>query len=143
MAHRNYFEALDKSLRDILRCTNENSERMPFGGMIVVLGGDFRQILLIVIKGRREHILNTSIKHSYLWKHFTVYKLKQNMCLSCISDDIEEKKWLQDFAEWILDIGGGKTTSDDGDDQIQILDDILLEKGDDPRETIINSTYPD
>jgi hypothetical protein len=92
MAHRNYFEALDKSLCDILRCTNENSERMPFGGMIVVLGGDFRQILLIVIRGRREHILNTSIKHSYLWKHFTVYKLKQNMCLSCISDDIEEKK---------------------------------------------------
>jgi hypothetical protein len=92
MAHRNYFEALDKSLRDILRCTNENSERMPFGRMIVVLGGDFRQILLIVIKGRREHILNTSIKHSYLWKHFTVYKLKQNMRLSCIYDDIEEKK---------------------------------------------------
>lgn len=45
MAHRNCFEALDKSLRDVLRFTNENSLEKPFGGMTVVLGGDFRQIL--------------------------------------------------------------------------------------------------
>jgi hypothetical protein len=115
---------------------------MPFGGMTVVLGGDFRQILPVVAKGRREHIVNASIRHSYLWKHFTIYKLKQNMHLSCISNDIEEKKRLQDFAEWILNIGDGKITSYDGDELIQIPDDIL-EKGDDPKEMIINSTYPD
>jgi hypothetical protein len=28
-----------------------------------------------------------------------VYTLKQNMCLSCMFDDTEEKKQLQDFAE--------------------------------------------
>jgi hypothetical protein len=115
---------------------------MPFGGMTLVLGGDFRQILPVVAKGRREHIVNASIRHSYLWKHFTIYKLKQNMHLSCISNDIEEKKRLQDFAEWILNIGDGKITSYDGDELIQIPDDIL-EKGDDPKEMIINSTYPD
>jgi hypothetical protein len=70
MAHRNCFEALDKSLRDILRSTNEESDHKPFGGMTLVLGGDFRQILLVVPKGRREHIVNASIKRSYLWKHF-------------------------------------------------------------------------
>jgi hypothetical protein len=70
MVHRNCFEALDKSLRDILWSTNEESENMPFGGMIVVLGGDFQQIIPVVPKGRREHIVNASIKHSYLWKHF-------------------------------------------------------------------------
>jgi hypothetical protein len=53
MAHRNCFEALDKSLQDILRCTNENSDKMPFGGMMVLLDGDFRQILPVVEKGRR------------------------------------------------------------------------------------------
>jgi hypothetical protein len=41
MAHRNCFKALDKSLRDILWCTNKNSDSRPFGGMTVVLGGDF------------------------------------------------------------------------------------------------------
>jgi hypothetical protein len=128
MANRNCFEALDKSLRDILRCTNENSDKMPFGGMTIVLSGDFRLILPVVPKGRREHIVNTSIKLSYLWGHFTVYKLKQNMCLSCISVDIEEKRQLQDFAKWIFDIGDGKTTSDEGEELVQIPDDILLEK---------------
>jgi hypothetical protein len=76
MAHRNCIEALDKSLRDILRCTNENSDKIPFGGMTVVLGGDFRQILHVVTKGRRAHIVNASIKRSYLWSHFIVYRLK-------------------------------------------------------------------
>jgi hypothetical protein len=88
MTNRNCFKALDKSLRDILRCTNENNDKMPFGGRTIVLGGDFRQILLVVPKGRREHIVNASIKRSYLWRHFTIYKLKQNMHLSCNSDDI-------------------------------------------------------
>jgi hypothetical protein len=66
MAHRNCFEALDKSLCDILWCINENSDRIPFGGMTILLGGDFRQILLVVPKGRREHIVSASIKCSYL-----------------------------------------------------------------------------
>jgi hypothetical protein len=116
---------------------------MPFGGMTIVLGGDFRHILPVVLKGRREHIVNASIKRSYLWSHFTVYKLRQNMCLSCVSDDIEEKKQLKDFAKWILRIGDGKMASDDGEEWINIPDDILLEKGNDPREIIVNSTYPD
>jgi hypothetical protein len=60
--------------------------------MTVVLGGDFRQILPVVTKGRREHIVNASIKRSYLWRHFIVYRLKQNMRLSCISDNMEERK---------------------------------------------------
>jgi hypothetical protein len=76
MAHRNCFEALDKSLRDILRCKNKNSDRIPFGGMTIVLGGDFRQILPMATKEKREHIVNASNKRSYLWSHFTVYKLK-------------------------------------------------------------------
>jgi hypothetical protein len=142
MAHRNFFEALDKTLWDILRCINENSDKMSFGGMTIVLDGDFRQILPIVAKGKRENIVNASIKRSYLWRHFTVYTLKHNMCLSCMSDDAEEKKKLQDFAEWILDIRDGKTASDDGDELIQVPSDILLEKGSDPKETIVNSTYP-
>jgi hypothetical protein len=96
--------------------------------MTIVLGRDFRQILPMVPKGRREYIVNASIKHSYLWSHFMVYKLKQNMHLSCISDDIKEKKQLKDFTEWILGIGDGKMALNDGEEWIDIPDDILLEK---------------
>ena len=51
MAHRNCFEAVDWSLRDILCFSNSNSGETPFGGKTIVLGGDFRQILLVVSKG--------------------------------------------------------------------------------------------
>jgi ATP-dependent DNA helicase PIF1 len=50
---------------------------------------------------------------------------------------------VQDFAKWILDIEDGKTSSDEGEELVQIPDDILLEKGEDPKETIVNNTYPD
>ncbi|XP_075665209.1 uncharacterized protein LOC142634842 [Castanea sativa] len=51
MAHRNCFEAVDRSLRDILCFSNSNSAETPFGGKTIVLGGDFRQILPMISKG--------------------------------------------------------------------------------------------
>jgi hypothetical protein len=53
MAYRSCFEALNKSLREILRCRDENNDKKAFGGMTVVFGRDFRQILLVVTKGKR------------------------------------------------------------------------------------------
>jgi hypothetical protein len=43
----------------------------------------------------------------------------------------------------VLSIGDGKTASDDGEELIQIPNDILLQGGDYPKQTIINITYPD
>jgi hypothetical protein len=44
---------------------------------------------------------------------------------------------MKDFAKWILNIGDGKTTSDDGDEVIQISDDLLLHKGNNTKEAIV------
>ena len=68
------------------------AKKKPFGGMTVVLGGDFRQILPVVPKGRREHIVNASIKRSYLWNHFEVYNLAKIMELRCISNDKNNRR---------------------------------------------------
>ena len=38
MTHRHCFEAVDRTLQDIRDCA------LPFGGLCVVLGGDFRQV---------------------------------------------------------------------------------------------------
>ena len=54
MAHKNCLEALDRSLRDILRIQNPNCDNKPFGGKVVVLGGDFRQILPVVKKRQKK-----------------------------------------------------------------------------------------
>ncbi|XP_074323024.1 uncharacterized protein LOC141659973 [Apium graveolens] len=45
MQHRFAFECLDRSLRDIMKVVDPSRFNMPFGGITVVLGGDFRQIL--------------------------------------------------------------------------------------------------
>ena len=49
MAHKFCFEALDKSLRDIMGLGNESST--IFGGKVIVFGGDFRQMLPFIPRG--------------------------------------------------------------------------------------------
>ncbi|XP_040248155.1 uncharacterized protein [Aegilops tauschii subsp. strangulata] len=133
MANKICFEALDRTLRDILRHKNVNSSKRPFGGMTVVLGGDFRQILPVIPKGRRHNIVTASIKRSYLWKHFHILKLTKNMRLNCTTHDESEKQRVAEFAEWILNIGDGTNTSSEGEELIKIPSDILLKKGNDPK----------
>jgi hypothetical protein len=38
MTHKITFEALDRTLRDILSIPSSASKRLPFGGKVVVLG---------------------------------------------------------------------------------------------------------
>lgn len=66
MIHKFFFEALDRTMRDLLRSTNPNSYDMTFGGKIVVFGGDFIQILRIIPKGTGQDIVGASINSSYL-----------------------------------------------------------------------------
>lgn len=49
MAHKYYFEALDKTLKGVM-CSYNNSDEV-FGRKVVVFCGDFRQILLVVSRG--------------------------------------------------------------------------------------------
>ena len=60
MQHRHCMEAVDHTLQDVLDCNR------PFGGIVVLWGGDFRQILPVVEKGNREDIVYACIQHSYL-----------------------------------------------------------------------------
>lgn len=81
MTHRRCFEALDRTLRDILSETCPANSIIPFGGKPVVLGGDFRQILPVVPKGSRLAVINASITNSDLWKHVTLLSMNINMRL--------------------------------------------------------------
>ncbi|PIA53073.1 hypothetical protein AQUCO_01000741v1 [Aquilegia coerulea] len=81
MQHRYCVEAVDRSLQDILG----NNKR--FGGITVVLGGDFKQTLPVIPKGMRPQIVCTSLIRSHLWQHIERLTLVKNMSLNC--DDIE------------------------------------------------------
>ena len=54
MIHKHCVEGVDRSFRDILRVCSVSSMGKPFGGKIVVFGGDFRKILPVVPKGSRK-----------------------------------------------------------------------------------------
>lgn len=94
MSHRYNFKALDRTLRDILSENDDERKNLPFGRMIVVLGGDFRQILLVIPKGRRSDIIQATINSSDLWPFFNVRTLTENMRLSKDSLDEIGKKEL-------------------------------------------------
>ncbi|XP_019239881.1 PREDICTED: ATP-dependent DNA helicase PIF1-like [Nicotiana attenuata] len=61
MMHRYCFEALDRTLRDILRFKDASNLDRPFGGKTVVLGGDFRQILPVIPKAIGDGIIGNSV----------------------------------------------------------------------------------
>ena len=70
MINKKNLEAVDTILRKIRSCD------MPFGVIVFVGAGDFRQIPPIVRNSTRDDIVSSSIKFSPIWKHFKVYSLK-------------------------------------------------------------------
>jgi hypothetical protein len=70
--HSYCFEALDRTLRDILSDTIPDAQNRQFGGKFVVLGGDFRQTLPIIQNYAKQQILKACIINSYLWRNCKV-----------------------------------------------------------------------
>ncbi|XP_022013728.1 uncharacterized protein LOC110913191 [Helianthus annuus] len=142
MTHRHCFEALDRKLRDILRFKDASNEDRLFGGMVVVFGGDFRQILPVIPKGSRHDIVNASLNSSHLWSHCQVLKLHVNMRFQVGSGC--DKNEIKEFADWILKIGDGKIGElNDGDGIIDIPEELLITDTVDPIGSLISFTYPD
>jgi len=54
MMHKHCFKAVERSLRDVCKQRNNGRMNIPFGGKVVVLGGDFRQILPVIPKGTNK-----------------------------------------------------------------------------------------
>jgi len=100
------FEAFDRTMCDIMRVVDEDILNKPFGGKVVILGGDFRQILPVIRKGSRRDIMKSSVNSSNIWHSCKVLNLTRNMRLigDGTSDSANE---LRDFAKWILKIGNG------------------------------------
>lgn len=75
MTHRFVFESVDRTFRDILTKVNPNAHSMLFGGLTVLLGGDFRQVLPVIPKKGREDIVGASLCKSHIWQRCKVYQL--------------------------------------------------------------------
>lgn len=110
MMHRHGFEALDRKLQSL----RGNTEVM--GDAVVVLSGDFRQLLPIVVGGRgqKEKALAACIKASYLWQHVEPLRLSTNMRVHLHQLLLQGGRAgaaaadSGDFANLLLQVGNGK-----------------------------------
>ncbi|KAG2780359.1 hypothetical protein PC116_g19114 [Phytophthora cactorum] len=64
MTHRFQYDAVDRTLRDLLK------NDMPFGGVTMLLSGDFRQTLPVIPRAGPAEVIAALLKRSSLWRHF-------------------------------------------------------------------------
>ena len=87
---------IDLLLREIMNDTR------PFGGKVLILGGDFRQISNVVPRGSVTDIIELCVKNSPLWRHVKQRSLTTNM----------RSAGQHEFNDWVLRLGNGNLTND-------------------------------
>ncbi|KAG8364624.1 hypothetical protein BUALT_Bualt18G0016800 [Buddleja alternifolia] len=105
---------------------------LPFGGKVMILGGDFRQVSPVVINGTKAQIINASIVESYLWSNVKVLHLSENMRAQ---DD-------QRFSDFLLRIGNGEEPTIEND-MIRIPDSMSMPwEGEHSIDELIRTIFP-
>ncbi|CAN1729154.1 ATP-dependent DNA helicase pif1, partial [Linum perenne] len=121
---------------------------LPFGGKVVLLGGDFRQTLPVVPNGSREDNINATLPRSYLWNFCTLLHLQINMRI--LNNPVNTTPIFNGmtFPEWVLAIGNGTLhtkptkTSAMSNDLITIPSQFLIESTSNPLDELISRVYP-
>jgi hypothetical protein len=126
MQHRHIHECVNRTFQDV------RGNDKPFGGIVVVFGGDFKQILPVIVKGSRAQVVGANLQRSHLWHSITVLRLTQNMRLNT-ANNIERQ-----FAEWQLRVGHGDFT--DPSDNITLPDHFHCPEN--TVESLIDTIYP-
>ncbi|XP_076937210.1 uncharacterized protein LOC143604695 [Bidens hawaiensis] len=83
MVHKHGFEVLDRSLKDILTSASGASSNLPFGGKVIVFGGDFRQILPVVPRGSEGNVGGTNDGEAQI-------EIPQDLLIRHSSDPVSE-----------------------------------------------------
>jgi len=97
--HRHCAEAVDHTFHNILQRPD-----VPFGGKVVVFGGDFRQCPPVVARGSHPAIVVALLKRSVLWRNVCILKLTENMRLRADLD-------YRPYADYILRVNDGSEPS--------------------------------
>uniref|UniRef100_A0A7I4YC91 ATP-dependent DNA helicase n=1 Tax=Haemonchus contortus TaxID=6289 RepID=A0A7I4YC91_HAECO len=114
MAHANLdvltakaaLEADDNLLKDIM----QNSEE----GKMMIIGGDFHQVLLVIEHGGRQDSVEACVNESALWSLFTIHHLDVNMRTGDAGNDWHERP---------LEIGNGDCIG--ADECVQVPEEMM------------------
>ncbi|KAI7943289.1 hypothetical protein MJO29_013133 [Puccinia striiformis f. sp. tritici] len=100
MQHRYTVETVDRSFRDL----RDNDQ--PFGGILVIFGGDFRQTLPVVRGGTIYDQGSVCMINSPIWNTIRSMKLTENLRLRSDPSQGEDNR-NRLFSEWLLNLGDG------------------------------------
>ncbi|KAK9064524.1 hypothetical protein SSX86_015906 [Deinandra increscens subsp. villosa] len=143
MSDRLCLECLDRTLRDIL-----DNPNIPFGGKSILLGGDFRQTLPVKKKSTKQKVIASSLPKSKLWNNFQVIRLTDNMRLRQPNMSNDERRTIENFSNWLVNIGDGTigsntlTTIADAK-EIEIAEQYLLQHDENALNNLIRFIYDD
>ena len=99
----------------------------PFGGIVTLMAGDFRQILPVIRRGRRADIVDATLTRSMLWQQVTLFKLHRNMRVEKCGGDAEHVAELRHHADWLLQLGDDKLAHvQPASDDIELPSDLCL-----------------
>ncbi|XP_071688036.1 uncharacterized protein [Rutidosis leptorrhynchoides] len=147
-AHSRFVIPLELMENSTSGAQDETNRTRLFGRMPILLGGDFRQILPVIPKGKRQEVVHACINRSNLWNHCQLHTLTRIMRVNEYAPDgaIDTRKRL--FNKWVLDIGDGNVPAStrDGEDEatwIKIPDEYIVESDTSPIDTIVDTIFPD
>ena len=108
MGSKDVFRVVDNLLRDLMGALDPALEHVPFGGKVVVLSGDWRQLPPVVRRGGRAATVGASLKSSAMWQEFKVLHLRTNMRVELLGRGTAAATEVDVFSKWLLDIGEGR-----------------------------------
>jgi ATP-dependent DNA helicase PIF1 len=98
MQSRWSIEAVDRSLQDLME-----KPGIPFGGKLMVFGGDFRQVLPVLPKASRGAIVSMILKNSHLWMNMKILQLSINERVNRSGSSNDGKE----YSKYLINIGEG------------------------------------
>ncbi|CAA0821448.1 Unknown protein [Striga hermonthica] len=127
MAKRWAIEYVHSLLQDVM------GNNQDFGGKVVVLGGDFRQVLPVVPKATIQQTISASLVKSRLWPKMKKVSLSRNM--RSMNDPA--------FSEFLLKVGNGEEPTDT-EGNIEVPDEMIVhyDSEDDSLQRLINIIFP-
>ena len=86
---------VDMLLRDL------TGVERPFGGKLIVFGGDFRQVLPVIPHASAEQVIAETLLFSNVWRegHFRIFSLATNMRSK------NAGALSNDYQNWLLRLG--------------------------------------
>jgi hypothetical protein len=139
MVPKHALDIIDRKLRELMNID------LPFGGKIMIVAGDFRQVLPIERRAGRGDLINLSVTKSSLWNFFKIFKLIENKRaaqeekkdeeekkgeeeMEGEEEKDEEEKKEENFAEFVLSVGNGEVDMDE--DEYMEVPERIISNGD-------------